>query len=126
RINEAFERNGQMVLYNLSVGKYDVVVETGPSFATKRQEAAISMLEASKTNPQLMAVAGDLMIKNMDWPGAQEIAERIKKTLPPGLAEDKDQKPIPPEIKAQMDQMGQMIEALTNQLNEATETIKTK
>lgn len=126
RINEAFERNGQTVLYNLSVGKYDVVVETGPSFATKRQEAAISMLEASKTNPQLMAVAGDLMIKNMDWPGAQEIAERIKKTLPPGLAEDKDQKPIPPEIKAQMDQMGQMIEALTNQLNEATETIKTK
>lgn len=126
RINEEFQRHGQIVRYDLGVGKYDVVVETGPSFATKREEAAASMIELSKANPQLMQVAGDLIVKNMDWPGSQEIAERIRKTLPLGIAEDKDQKPIPPEVKAQLDQMGQLIDALTAQLNEASETIKTK
>lgn len=126
RINEEFEHRGRKVHYNLGVGKYDVVVETGPSFATKRQEAAVSMEGLAKAYPQIMQVAGDLMVKNMDWPGASEIAERLKKTLPPGIAEDKDKKPIPPEVQAQLSQMDQMIAALTEQLQAATETINTK
>lgn len=129
RINEEFERNGKKVTYNLGVGKYDVAVDTGPSFATRRQEAATSMLEMSKANPQITQLAGDLMVKNMDWPGKDEVAERLKKALPPGIAEDdKDQKkmPIPPQVKAQMDQMGQLIDQLTQKLNEANDNIEKK
>ena len=64
----------------------------------------------------------------MDWPGAQEIAERLKKTLPPGIADDpKDKdKQIPPQVQAQMQQMSQLIEQLTGKLNEATEDIDKK
>jgi hypothetical protein len=111
RINEVFERKGEKVRYDLGVGKYDVTVSTGPSYASKRQEAASSMLELSKVSPQVMGVAGDLVVKNMDWPGAHEIADRLKKTLPPGLADDpKDQKPLPPQVQAQMQQMGAMLQ----------------
>ncbi len=113
-------KDGKPLLYQLDAGKYDVTMDVGPSFETKRQEAAASMIEVSKANPQIMAVAGDLLVKNMDWPGAQEVAERLKKTLPPGLADDPNQKqnPIPPQAQAQMQQMGQMIEQQTAKLHE--------
>ena len=55
-------------IYNPSVGRYDVVVTTGPSYMTKRQEAMDAMSQILQGNPQLWAVAGDLFVKNMDWP----------------------------------------------------------
>jgi hypothetical protein len=70
---------------DLSVGEYDVVVVTGPSYATRRQEAAAGMIDLVKAAPQVMAVAGDLLVKNLDTPGAPEIAERIKRTIPPQI-----------------------------------------
>lgn len=127
-VNQVFEKNGETKEHKLGHGKYDVTVSTGPSFATKRQEAVESMIALSQSNPQILQVAGDLMVKNMDWPGADEISKRLKKTLAPGLAEPEEgeQKPVPPEIQAQMQQMNQMIEQLTGQLNEKTDLIKTK
>lgn len=118
KINQPFIENGKEVLYALDAGTYDVAVDVGPSFQTKRQEAVTSMLEMSKANPALMQVAGDLLVKNMDWPGSQEVAERIKKTIPPGIVEDqnKDQE-IPPQVKAQLEQSQQMIEQLSKTLN---------
>jgi hypothetical protein len=115
-------------VYQLNVGKYDVTVDTGPSFASKRQEAAASMMDLTKAYPQIAQVAGDLIVKNMDWPGAQDIAERLKKTLPPGIADDPTSKnqPVPPQIQAQMQQMNQMIDHLTHHLNEANHAIETK
>lgn len=128
RINQMFERNGKEVMYDLSTGKYDVTIDTGPSFETKRQEAVQSMLDLTSKYPQVAQVAGDLMVKNMDWPGAQEIAERLKKTLPPGIADDpKDQsQQVPPQVTAQMQQMGQMIEQLTSAVHDAHDQIDKK
>lgn len=126
KINAYFEKGGKQVRYDLGAGKYDVTVSTGPSFETKRQEAVVSMTEMSRAFPPLMQVAGDIMVKNMDWPGAQDIAERIRKTLPPGVADDKEKQPVPPEAQAQMGQMGQMIEQLTEQLKEKTHLVETK
>lgn len=125
-INKSFTRKGEEVTYNLDLGQYDVVCESGPSYATKRDEASQSMLEMSRNAPQIMGVAGDLIVKNMDWPGASEIAERLKKTLPPGIIDDPEKKPLPPEVQAQMQQMGQLIEQLTAKVNEQDEQIKTK
>lgn len=127
RVNEPFEENGKSVLYQLDVGKYDVTIDVGPSFASKRQEAATSMMEVTRSMPQLMQIAGDILVKNMDWPGAQELADRIKKTLPPGLADDpKKPSPLPPQVQQQMNQMNQMIESMTQQLQTANQKIETK
>lgn len=127
-INQIFEKNGEQKFYDLSRGKYDVVVQTGPSYATRRQEGAATMMELTKTSPKVMEVAGDKIISALDVPYAQDIAERLKKTLPQGLADDEgDEKPkIPPQVQAQMQQMSQMVETLTQQLNAANDDIKTK
>jgi hypothetical protein len=131
KVNAPFTdpETGKTLLYRLDVGKYDVTVDVGPSYASKRQEAAASMLELSKAYPQIMQIAGDLLAKNMDWPGATEIAERLKKTVPPNLLGESDNKgpqQIPPELQAQMQQRDQLIEQLTAKLNESSETIKQK
>lgn len=127
-INQVFERNGKPVKYDLGAGKYDVSVSNGPSYATKRQEALASMLDLTKAFPAVAQAAGDLMVKNMDWPGAQEISERLKKTMDPKLVGDeKDQsQEIPPAAAQEMQAMQQMIEQLTGQLNQAQEVMKTK
>lgn len=88
------DASGQQKLWNdLTVGEYDVVVSTGPSYATRRAEAAAGMIDMIKAAPQLMAVAGDLLVKNLDMPGADEVAERLKRALPPGLAGDDGEAP---------------------------------
>lgn len=125
-LNKVFEKNGETKFFDLSAGKYDVAVEAGPSYATKRQEALASMIDLTKSYPQVAQAAGDLMVKNMDWPGAGEIAERLKKMLPPQLADDKNKLQIPPEAQAQIEQMSQMLDQLTQQLNEKTKMIETK
>lgn len=100
---------------DITFGKYDVSVETGPSFATQRAEALDAMMTLIQTAPDLMGVIGDLVAKYMDWPGAFEIAERLKKTIPkelqdnddePGSPEDEQKQPSPEEM-AQMEQMQQ-------------------
>lgn len=119
RINEEFQEGGETRGYFLSRGKYDVTVDVGPSYTSKRQEAAQSMIELSKSIPQLGQAAPDLIVKTFDFHGVQELADRLKKILPPGLADDpKNKKPLPPEVQAQMAQMGQMIEQMTAQLTD--------
>lgn len=120
RINQIFEKDGKETIHNLGIGKYDVSVDTGPNFETKRQEAVASQVDMARANPKIMDVAGDIIVGNMDWPGAKDISQRLKKTLPPGIADDKGQQnQIPPETQAQIQQMNQMIEQLTHKLNEA-------
>lgn len=127
-LNQIFQYKGKPKQFNLNVGKYDVICDTGPSFATKREEAAASIAELTRSYPQLMQVAGDLLVKNLDWPQSQEIAERLKKTLPPNIAADENQgqAQLPPEAQAQMQQMDQMIQQLNQQLLQAQEQIKIK
>ena len=98
-------------IYNPTVGTYDVVITTGPSYLTKRQEAVEAMANILQTSPQLWQVAGDLFIKNMDWPGAQEMAARFKKIIDPKVLAEDDKSP-------ELQSAEQMIEALTQQLNQ--------
>lgn len=127
-VNKIFERNGKSEQYNLAIGKYDVTISNGPSYQTKRQEALESMLSLTQSYPQLMQIAGDLMTKNMDWPGADEISERIKRTIDPKITQsEKDLgQEIPPQVAQQMQQMNQMIEQLTQQVNQAHDIIDGK
>jgi hypothetical protein len=111
-------------IYNPSVGKYDVVVTTGPGYATKRQEALEAMAQLLQGNPQLWQVAGDLFVKNMDWPGAQEMAKRFAKTIDPKLMQDGDK---PPELQAaeqQIQAMGQEMEQMHQMIVNAGKSIE--
>jgi hypothetical protein len=97
-VNKATMEGGRPVLLNdLSAGKYDVMVATGPSYTTKRAEAAESMMAFLQTNPALAPLIGDLVATNMDWPGADKIAERMRKAAGiPDEGEDGEPAPPPP------------------------------
>jgi len=113
-------------IYNPAVGKYDVRVITGPGYATKRQEALESMAQLLQGNPQLWQVAGDLFVKNMDWPGAQDLAKRFKKTIDPKVLADEDDPALAAAnqqmeaMAAEMENMFQMLQNV-NQSMEARE-----
>ena len=117
-VREIRDQSGIVIakIYNPSVGKYDVAVTTGPSYLTKRQEAMDAMGQILQANPNLWAVAGDLFVKNMDWPGAQEIAKRLQKTIEPRLLEDEEDPAIQAakmeneQLRAQMDEMRAMLD----------------
>lgn len=126
QINKIFKQSDESKSHFLDAGRYDCTISVGPSFETKRQESVASMLDLSKALPQTMQNAMDLLVRNMDWPGAQEIADRLKKLLPPGLIDNPDEKPLPPQIQGQMQHMSQMIQQLSQQNSEYIELLKSK
>lgn len=71
------------VIFNPSVGRYDVEADVGPAFSTQREEAFNAMSEIIKASPDLVHIAGDLMFKSADFPLADELAERLKRGVPP-------------------------------------------
>jgi cell division protein FtsB len=105
-------------LYNPKLGDYDVAVTVGPSFATKRAEAADSMLAFMKAVPQSGPLIGDLIAKNMDWPGAEEIGSRLASMLPPHLL-DKKLDQLPPEAKALVSSLMQQMQQLKQEHDKA-------
>jgi hypothetical protein len=108
-------------IYNPTVGRYDVTVAVGPSYTTRRQEAFDALIQLSQGNPRIMEVAGDLVMKAADFPMAEELAERLAKTLPPEL-QDKEggESPEVQQIKMQADQM---LKALQQQLQAAEQAL---
>lgn len=96
-------------IYNPNVGKYSVIPMAGPSYATKRQEAAEAMAKIIQTNPEMMGVAGDILVENMDWPGSQRLAKRLAKTIPPELQGDDDD-PLVKKLQAENQQKDQQLQ----------------
>jgi hypothetical protein len=116
-------------IYDVGVGEYDVVISSGPSYQTKRQESATAMMEMVNVYPQLMQAAADLIIKEMDWPGAEAIAARLKKMIPPELQDtgtDLDPKQKAAQLQAQLQQMMQSHDLLAKELTAATAVIRDK
>lgn len=77
-------------LYNVTAGRYDVMVTTGPNYATKRQETAAQMVELVRSDPTLTQKAGDIIVRNLDIQGADALADRLKLFLPPEVQQAAD------------------------------------
>lgn len=111
------DENGNPVIVNdMTTGEYDITVTVGPSFATQRQEASETYTQLIQAFPPLMQVAPDLIMKAMDSPYSEEIAERMRMLLPPQIQEslNKD-KQLPPEVMQAMQQVKQMQDMVTQQ-----------
>ena len=102
------------VLNDITVGQYDVVMETGPGYNSKRQEAVDNMLPLLSAAPELMQVAGDLVFRNMDWPGADIIADRLAAANPMAQIDDKSK--VPPQVQMQLAMSQKQIQELTQAL----------
>ena len=113
----SFDDNGvYKVLNDVTVGQYDVVMETGPGFNSKRQEAVAAMLPLVGSNQELFQIAGDLVFRNMDFPGADVIADRLAAANP--LAQIDEKSDVPPQVQMQLAQSQQQIQLLQQQIAE--------
>jgi hypothetical protein len=99
KVRTLFAKDGKDAKFNdITAGKYDVVVTVGPSYATQRQESAQHLLQLVQSMPQQMGLAADLIVENMDFKGADELAGRLRKALPPNMVKPRpgEAPPMPP------------------------------
>lgn len=110
-------------IYDLSAGTYDVTLSVGPSHQSMRAEGVESMLSLMQALPMQAPLIAPAAVRNMDWPGAQEVSKILTKALPPQFQEQKPgENQIPPHIQQQIQQQGQaaqqLIDGLTAKVNE--------
>ena len=110
-VNQAVQMpdpRGQAIerIFDLSLGKYDVAVESGPSFTTRRDEMAMALQELIRAFPPSAPVLGAEMVKAMDFPNAEKIAEKLAKLDPT------NENKLPPEVQQQIQQGMQRIQQL--------------
>jgi len=82
-IMQTYEDNGELVMHDLSKGYYSLTLSIGPSYDSQRSEAADKLLELVDKYPNMMQMAGDLIVQNLDFKGADELSDRLRATIPP-------------------------------------------
>lgn len=124
-INEQGDQQaiGQL-LNDVTVGNYDIDMDVGPGYNSKRAEAVDSMMSAISAAPELMHVAGDLIFRNMDFPGADIIADRLAASNP--LSQIDEKSDIPPQVQMQIKQMQQQLQQAQQQLQAQEQLIKSR
>lgn len=124
-INQPYkdEFTGETKNHDLSVGTYNIAITTGPSYTTKRQEAAEAQMQMLQALGPTMVPAVPMIIRTQDWPSADKIAEAVERGLPPELrdpeSQKKQQQQIPPQVQAQLQQDQQIIQQLAQELEAA-------
>jgi hypothetical protein len=123
----AEEDDAEAKFYDLSVGHYDVTVSVGGSTSTRRQEFVENGFRLMESLPQQAPFFADLVVKHMDDSGSRQIAARLEKMLPPPL-QPQDGKQDPQQqiqkLTQQLNQMGQMLDLTTKELDKRVEQIQ--
>lgn len=112
------------VLNDMSIGRYDVRMDTGPSFNTQREQSFQLMMQLAQFAPNIMQAAGDLVIKDSPLLNSKQIAERMKKLMPPQLLEEGQINPE--QAKAQITQLDQLVQQLTGELEKLQKEVSDK
>jgi hypothetical protein len=112
-------------IFDVGMGKYDVTVSVGPSFQTKREAGVEALVQFVQAYPNVFPMIGDLIADNMDWPGAKQVAARLKRMLPPQLQDTVDASQIPEPVRAKMQQIEAQLQQVTQAYEEAQSTIAT-
>jgi hypothetical protein len=111
-----------MIIFNPSIGQYDVEADVGPSFGTQRQEAANAFSQIMQQNPAAFQIVGDFWAANSDFPGADELADRLKRGLPPQYRAGPD--PQVQAISQQAQQMQQQAQQLLQKADAEIASLK--
>jgi hypothetical protein len=112
---------GNQIIADLTKGSYHVMVANGPSYQDRRQASVDSLLELAKVAPQVLQVGLPILLKNMDFAGAEQMAELLS-------PKEQEQAPgaLPPQLAQQFDQYKSMIEQLTTKLEETQQQLVSK
>lgn len=110
------------VIFNPNVGNYAVISGSGPSFATRRQEAFNALMQIAAQNKDFMNVGGDLLWKVADFPEAQELARRWRRIIPPNITGDAPN----PQLTEAMNQAAAKIEQQLSIITKQTKELADK
>ena len=110
------------ILNDVTVGEFDIVMDTGPGYNSKRQEAVESMMALFAADPALIQQAGDLLVRNMDFPGAETIADRLAVNNP--LAKVDDKSKVPPRVQMELQKSQATIQQMQQQMQQMQQFIK--
>jgi hypothetical protein len=110
------------ILNDVTVGDFDIVMDTGPGYNSKRQEAVESMMALFAADPALIQQAGDLLVRNMDFPGAETIADRLAVNNP--LAKVDDKSKVPPRVQMELQKSQATIQQMQQQMQQMQMFIK--
>lgn len=106
-----------------SAARCDVVMGDGPSYATRRQQGAAALMQLVQSIPEPMTRALDLLVKAMDIPDGDKLAERLR---PPDIQAEQDgEQPTIQQLQQVLAQFQQQNAMLTQHVNELSETIRT-
>lgn len=122
QINQEFSdpKDGNKIkFFDMAKGTFSCVVQVGAGDGTKRQEAVAAMMQLITAEPQLFNVIGDLVVAQMDWPGADAIVERLRKTMPPDLIDEGDND-VPPAARAALQKGQVLIQTLEGRVEQLT------
>lgn len=106
------------VIFNPNIGNYAVVSDSGPSFATRRQEAFNALMQIAAQNQQFMGVGGDLLWKVADFPEAQELARRWRRIIPPNITGDAPNPQLTQAMQQASAKIEQQLAIITKQTKE--------
>ncbi len=73
---------------DVTTGDYDVMMDTGPGYDTKREEGAENLIQLLSIPPLaeiISKTAPDLVFRSIDHPYMEEIADRLSAQTPEGL-----------------------------------------
>lgn len=120
---------GQERLYNITVGRYDVSVKTGPSYTTQREATREALIQLAQAAPQAAPILADMAVRLMDFPDADRAARRLQALLPPQVlaAEQADaQSGMPPEAQMAMQQLQQQLQQAQAQMQQMAAELQSK
>ena len=105
---------GKTKLYDLTAGRYDVVVTTGASYQTKREESAQMLIQLIQANPGIAPITADLLADFADAP--REVVERLKRAVPPEFQDEEEEDEMPQQAK-------QIVQAMEKNMKILEETL---
>lgn len=122
QINQPHPDDPQKIINDVTVGEYDVVMDAGPGYNTRRQEARDAMTPLFEKNEKLMDVAGDVYFRTMDYSGADVIADRLAAANP--LSQIDEQSDIPPAAQMRIKTLEKQVQDMGQQLQSAAAILK--
>ena len=128
RLNDATQGNDDQaigrVLNDVRVGRYDIIMDTGPGYDSRRVQGVDSMMQLMNTpiGEKVAQVGDDLIVRHMDFPGADVLADRLAAANP--LSQIDENSEIPPQVQMQIKQLQSQLQQAQQQLQQAGMVLK--
>lgn len=120
------EFEGVSDMYDVGMGRFDVAIDTGPSYQTEKQATQAWLLEMFKILPPLAEIGVDILLENSDDPAAQQLAKRAKMSLPPQFQDDNDPEKMLPMLMQKVQEQGKLLEMANQAIGTMAKVIESK